>query len=67
MIVANEKQHAGLHHVAMLLPAMGVFLFNALSVKTSSLLLAISAVDPEIIGKVRARVSQALPPHATLC
>lgn len=36
----------------MLLPAAGVFLFNALSVKTSSLLLAISAMDPEIIGKV---------------
>lgn len=55
MIVANEKQYAGLHHLAMLLPAAGVFLFNALSVKTSSLLLAISAMDPEIIGKVGAR------------
>ncbi|CAB1097445.1 unnamed protein product [Ectocarpus sp. CCAP 1310/34] len=36
----------------MLLPAAGVFLFNALRVKTSSLLLAIFAIDPEIIGKV---------------
>lgn len=56
MIIANEKTYAGLHHLAMLLPAAGVFLFNALSVKTSSLLLAISAMDPEIIGKVRALV-----------
>ena len=59
MIVANDKQYAGLHHLAMLLPATGVFLFNALSVKTSSLLLAISAMDPEIIGKVRAHAWRA--------
>ncbi|CAN0117906.1 unnamed protein product [Ectocarpus sp. 4 AP-2014] len=52
LIVAIEKPHAVLRHAAMLLPAAGVFLFNALSVKTSSLLLAISAMDPEIIGKV---------------
>ncbi|CAM9655265.1 unnamed protein product, partial [Ectocarpus sp. 6 AP-2014] len=52
LIVANEKPYAVLRHAAMLLPAAGVFLFNALSVKTSSLLLAISAMDPEIIGKV---------------
>ncbi|CAN0210211.1 unnamed protein product, partial [Ectocarpus sp. 12 AP-2014] len=51
-IVTNEKPYAVLRHAAMLLPAAGVFLFNALGVKTSSLLLAISAMDPEIIGKV---------------
>ncbi|CAM9475845.1 unnamed protein product, partial [Ectocarpus fasciculatus] len=51
LIVANEKPYAVLRHAAILLPAAGVFLFNALSVKTSSLLLAISAMDPEIIGK----------------
>lgn len=53
MIVANSKPLPVLRHLAMLLPAAGVFLFNALSVKTSSLLLAITAMDPEIIGKVR--------------
>ncbi|CAM9333729.1 unnamed protein product, partial [Ectocarpus sp. 12 AP-2014] len=51
LIVANEKPYAVLRHAAMLLPAADVFIFNALSVKTSSLLLAISAMDPEIIGK----------------
>jgi len=53
LIVANGKSYSALRHLAMLLPAAGVFLFNALSVKTSSLLLAISAMDPEIIGRVR--------------
>ncbi|CAM9555672.1 unnamed protein product [Scytosiphon promiscuus] len=52
MSIANEKKLAFLRHIAMLLPAAGAFLFNALSVKTSSLLLAITAMDPEIIGKV---------------
>lgn len=54
MPVANEKPYSFLRHAAMLVPAAGVFLSNALSVKTSSLLLAISAMDPAIIGKARA-------------
>ena len=53
MTVANAKPYSFLRHAAMLLPAAGVFLSNALSVKTSSLLLAISAMDPAIIGKAR--------------
>lgn len=52
LTVANAKPYPLLRHLGMLLPAAGVFLFNTLSVKTSSLLLAISAMDPEIIGKV---------------
>lgn len=54
--VANAKSYSFLRHGMMLLPAAGVFFFNALSVKTSSLLLAITAMDPEVIGKVKNRV-----------
>lgn len=66
MPVANEKEYAFLRHFGIILPAAGAFLFNALSVKTSSLLLAISAMDPEIIGKVKRVASSCVAKSSSL-